>query len=250
MVFSSVVAIFLSLAALSASRPVSGGLEVQPEKLEVQPEQLEVMFSAGVEAYLRTHPPVPADELSHPIENNFAIQACEGVYLVFARGTFEPGGTRDMGDMVGSQFDRALRQALGDRYDGIGVDYNNGVAGYLSGGDSAGAYKMAQMITSKVKSCPSTKIVAGGYSQGAQLVHKALGQLSGDIKRMVAAVVVFGDPNKGRAISGISSDKIYTNCASDDPICNGIPFPIGSHLLYGGESDKLRQIAQFVKSHV
>jgi cutinase len=107
------------------------------------------------------------------------------------------------------------------------------------------------------------------FSQGAQLVHLALGQVPLSVKSHVAAVVrparkslqdgvvvwlitqvVFGDPDKGRAILGISRDKIYTNCASSDPICMGIPLPIGSHLGYGTDTAELTKCVQFVTKQV
>jgi cutinase len=69
-----------------------------------------------------------------------------------------------MGVIVGLPFLNMLKSTLGaDNVDYEGVDYNNGVAGYLSGGDSAGSTKMAQMIRDKASSCPSTKIVVSGY---------------------------------------------------------------------------------------
>jgi Cutinase len=104
-------------------------------------------------------------------------------------------------------------------------------------------------------------------SQGAQLAHNALGLASDAAKKSVAAVVsknllsmtietnndlqvVFGDPNKGKAIPGITSDRIYTNCASDDPICKGVPLPIGSHLTYGSNTEEMNKIVTFVKNLV
>jgi hypothetical protein len=44
---------------------------------------------------------------------------------------------------------------------------------------------------------------------------------------------VFGDPDKGYPIPGIPNGSIFTNCESTDPICRGIPLPLGSHLTYG-----------------
>jgi len=62
--------------------------------------------------------------------------------------------------------------------------------------------------------------------------------------------VVFGDPNKGQRIPGVSNDKIYTNCAASDPICMGLPIPLGSHLTYGSDTEEINKIVQFVKAHV
>jgi hypothetical protein len=62
--------------------------------------------------------------------------------------------------------------------------------------------------------------------------------------------VVFGDPDKGVAIPGISSDKIHTVCAASDPICYGLPIPLGAHLQYGSDTAGLTGAANFVKSKV
>lgn len=52
----------------------------------------------------------------------------------------------------------------------------------------------AAQITQAYNSCPNTKLVASGYSQGGQLVHNALGLLPADIASWVSKVVIFGDP--------------------------------------------------------
>jgi cutinase len=131
-----------------------------------------------------------------------------------------------------------------------GVSYSAGVVGYLIGGDRSGAATMAKMVTSTASKCPETKIVMGGYSQGAQVAHLAAAQLSKDVKDRVVAIIVFGDPDKGVAIPGIPSDRIHTVCALTDPICYGIPIPLGAHLEYGFDSSGLLGAANFVKTKV
>lgn len=44
-------------------------------------------------------------------------------------------------------------------------------------------------------SCPSTKVVMVGYSQGGQLVHKAASMLPAQTMANVSSVVIFGDPS-------------------------------------------------------
>jgi len=245
MVFSILSAALLGLVALSQAHPVA-----VYNKNEISQAQLEQLFAVGQESFLRSLPSGTLHEVSRTLETPSAPQACEDVFLIFARGTFEPASDKNLGIMVGNFLSSALKAALGSRFDSIGVDYNNSVAGYLSGGDSAGGVTMAGMITAKANACPNTKIIASGYSQGAQVTHNALGQVRGTAKTHVAAVVVFGDPNKGKSIPGIRSDQIYTNCASDDPICMGIPLPLGSHLTYGSNTAELQKIVTFVQSKV
>lgn len=53
---------------------------------------------------------------------------------------------------------------------------------------------MAVQIQQVYKSCPSTKLVLSGYSQGGQIVHNAVGLLPAAVAGWVAKVVIFGDP--------------------------------------------------------
>jgi cutinase len=59
----------------------------------------------------------------------------------------------------------------------------------LSGGSASGTKTMASMINSKVSQCPNTKIIAGGYSQGAQVAHNALATLPANVASHISAVV-------------------------------------------------------------
>jgi cutinase len=72
--------------------------------------------------------------------------------------------------------------------------YSASVDGYLAGGDAKGSTAMAEQIRSLYAKCPGTKLVVGGYSQGGQLVHNALGMLDATTAGWVGKVVIFGDP--------------------------------------------------------
>lgn len=52
----------------------------------------------------------------------------------------------------------------------------------------------ASLVTKAVSSCPSSKIVLSGYSQGGQLVHNAAKLLPAETMGAVSSVVIFGDP--------------------------------------------------------
>ena len=52
----------------------------------------------------------------------------------------------------------------------------------------------ANLVTKAISTCPSSKIVMGGYSQGGQLVHKAAALLPASAMEAVSSVVIFGDP--------------------------------------------------------
>jgi cutinase len=47
------------------------------------------------------------------------------------------------------------------------------------------------------------EVVLSGFSQGAQVTHKAAKQLSTSQYKFVGAIVLFGDPNNGERSAGI-----------------------------------------------
>jgi trehalose dimycolate hydrolase len=164
---------------------------------------------------------------------------CSDVDVVFARGTGEPGGV----GTVGQTFVDALRSQLGGRtVSTYGVNYP---ADYDFLNAASGADDAATHIQSMVSSCPSTKIVLGGYSQGAAVVDilaniPPLGNkigglqdragyigegapLSADLVPSVAAVAVFGNPSAKFSIpvtNSVFGDRAIDLCKDGDPICS------------------------------
>ncbi|KAK7053528.1 cutinase [Favolaschia claudopus] len=149
---------------------------------------------------------------------------CRAVTFIFARGTGEDG---NVGARIGPPLIADLRAALGtNNLAAQGVDYSASVLGYLEGGDPTGTKTMATLINTAATQCPSTKIVIGGYSQGAQLTHKAAAMLSASVTARIAAVVMFGDPQHvGRSTSPpvgtVPDSKVDSFCHTGDIICTG-----------------------------
>jgi cutinase len=157
---------------------------------------------------------------------------CADAEVVFARGTDEPKG---MG-RVGDAFADALReQATGMNIATYGVNYDAGKL-QLHGGD--GAKDAIAHIKSTVASCPDTKIVLGGYSQGANIVNIVAGNTIGGIKwgdglppslaDNVVAVATFGNfANRAGDIlpsaSPLFTGKAIDLCNPADPICHAGP---------------------------
>ncbi|KAF8574046.1 carbohydrate esterase family 5 protein [Ramaria rubella] len=173
--------------------------------------------------------------------------ACTDVTVIFARGTFE---AEPIGTIVGPPFQGNLTirpPPLEARHSFTGVNYPADVEGFLEGGDPQGAATMAADLTQVANDCPDTAIVSSGYSQGAQLVHLSAEQLSASVASRIVAVVMFGDPDNGTALTNGLQGKDLTFCAAGDNICMGGDLILPAHLSYGADAPAA---AQFVVGKV
>ena len=165
---------------------------------------------------------------------------CTDMTIVFARGTGEMG---NVGSVSGPPMFKAIREKLGnDRVTVQGVDYAASAAGNANlGGD--GGQKMADLVKQAKSQCPDTKVIVSGYSQGAMVVHNAFSK--GLSATDVSGAVMFGDPLKRQAISGLSADQIKQFCGTADQICGGggDGGATGSHLSYGSSADAAASFA-------
>lgn len=152
---------------------------------------------------------------------------CADVSIVFARGTHQEPGLGNVGQAF---VDSLTSQVAGRSVEVYAVnypandDYHNSATG---GADDASAH-----VQSTVSSCPRTKIVMGGYSQGATVINLASTQMPAPVADHVAAVAFFGEPSSGFSsalwgggplptINPLYSAKLISLCATDDPICTG-----------------------------
>lgn len=71
---------------------------------------------------------------------------------------------------------------------------------------------MAQLAQQALKQCPDTKVILGGYSQGAMVVHNALGTVDGS---KIAAVAAFGDPMNGQSFKGVADNNVVRYCGGE-----------------------------------
>jgi cutinase len=207
-----------------------------------------------------------------------AAQPCPDVEAVFARGTGEPPGVGG----IGEPFVDSLRSAIGAKsLDVYPVNYE-------ASSDFGDRVQFAQSVVDGIKdasghieataaNCPKTRIVLGGYSQGAavagfvtsasipagvpaeylQFVPKPMPP---EIANHVAAVTLFGKPsaewlqNYGApaiVIGPLYVPKTDELCAPGDTICNGDPggTPSFAHAEYPANG-MTAQAADYAASHL
>jgi cutinase len=182
---------------------------------------------------------------------------CPDAEVVFARGTDEPKG---MG-RVGDAFADALRdQAVGMDIATYAVNYDAGKL-QLHGGD--GAKDAISHIKATAASCPNTKIVLGGYSQGASIVDiisgiPVAGITWGDplplgLADNVAAVATFGNVANRTGGTLPASTPLFAGkgidmCNPSDPICHAGPGNAWSGHTQGYVPGYTTQAAAFAAS--
>ncbi|BBY66878.1 cutinase family protein [Mycolicibacterium helvum] len=198
---------------------------------------------------------------------NAADDSCAAVEVVFARGTFEAPGL----GATGQSFVDALNARLpGKTVDVYGVNYP---ASLNFGQAVDGVADAANKIQSVAAECPSTKIVLGGYSQGAavagyttsstvpagiSLPASISGPLPASVASHVTAVALFGTPDDwflglaDRSAPPITIGDLYAGktiqlCATGDPVCYPGGLDRSAHSAYktNGMAD---QAADYVVS--
>jgi cutinase-like protein len=183
---------------------------------------------------------------------------CPDVEVIFARGTAEPPGVGG----VGQAFVDAVRAQAGPR------SVNVYPVNYAASDNFADPLGLARTVVDGIRdegsrmqfmaaNCPNTKLILGGYSQGAVVTgfvtsaavpagvpaELVPAPLSPEIADHVAAVVLFGKPSAafmsqyGAPVINIGplyADKTIELCAAGDTICEQVPGggPTLSHALY------------------
>ena len=178
--------------------------------------------------------------------------ACNDVQVVFARGTDEPPGI----GRVGQAFVDSLRGKIGNRSMGVYAVNYPATYDFLAAAD--GANDASAFIQDVVNTCPDTRLVLGGYSQGAAIIDvitsvpfPAIGfnnPLPPNVPDHVAALAVFGNPTAKVGLpltsSPVYGGKAIDLCNAGDPICsdgNNVP----AHRSYGPDGTA-SQAAAFV----
>ncbi|WP_068178028.1 cutinase family protein [Mycobacterium sp. UM_CSW] len=187
---------------------------------------------------------------------------CPDVQVVFARGTDDPAGLGP----TGQAFVDSLRTRVGAKsLDEYAVNYpathdwtNAGEAGIRD----AGAH-----VVSMAHDCPNTKMVLGGYSQGAAVMGFVTSAavppgidpttvpkpMDPEVANHVSSVVLFSVPNERAmnffgeppvVIGPLYQAKTIQICAPGDPICaDGMNF--AAHDTYATNAAVIDQGASF-----
>src|SRR4051812_15154596 len=152
---------------------------------------------------------------------------CPDIEVVFARGTDDTGGL----GIVGGSFVNALSGKVGGR--SVGSYAVNYPADYDFLAAADGANDASAHVQYMMGACPNTRLVLGGYSQGAAVMDviaavpiPAIGftnPLPPNAPDFVAAIAVFGNPSAKLGLpltmSPVWGGRAIDLCNGGDPIC-------------------------------
>jgi cutinase len=165
---------------------------------------------------------------------------CPAIQVIFARGTSEAPGL----GAVGGAFVDSLRGKVGGR--SVGAYAVNYPATWDFLAAAGGANDASGHVQYMVGACPDTKLVLGGYSQGAAVVDVVSAvpvpgvgfdnPLPADASPHVAAVAVFGNPSAKLGlpltVSPTWGARAIDLCNGGDPICQTDGQSVAAHKSY------------------
>jgi cutinase len=177
---------------------------------------------------------------------------CPDIEVVFARGTSEAPGL----GLPGGAFVNSLRSKVGGR--SVGTYAVNYPADYDFLAAADGANDASAHIQYMMGACPGTRLVLGGYSQGAAVMDviaavpfPAIGfnnPLPPDAPEHVAGIAVFGNPSAKLGLPLTSSPvwggRSIDLCNGNDPICQTDGESVAAHKAYAG--GPTNQAANFI----
>nr|WP_232064669.1 cutinase family protein [Mycobacterium cookii] len=207
-----------------------------------------------------------------------AAQPCPDVEAVFARGTGEPAGVGGIGEPFVDELRTAVAPKSLDVYP-VNYEASSNFSDRVEFAQSVvdGIKDASNHIEATAANCPKTRIVLGGYSQGAvvsgfvtsaavpagipaEYVSFLPKPMPPEIANHVAAVTLFGKPsaawlqNYGAptiTIGPLYAPKTLDLCAAGDTICNGDSgaLPTFAHASYPANG-MTAQAAGYAASHL
>lgn len=177
---------------------------------------------------------------------------CPDVEVVFARGTTEAPGVGG----IGQPFVDSVKALAAPRSVGV-YAVNYPASDQFGPSMQAGTADARAHIESMAANCPNTRMVLGGYSQGAAVMDYATNDAAPGVADHVAALALFGVPRTafarqliGTALPAIAPpyyDKVIDLCVPLDPVCFEGGFLTFSHTLYA-TTGMTQQAAEFAVS--
>lgn len=163
-----------------------------------------------------------------------SAEPCPDAEVVFARGSDEPPGL----GATGRAFVDALRAQTPGKTIGVYPvnypatgDFDNRVVFPATMFDGVGDARAR--VEATAANCPNTKIILGGYSQGAAVAaYVTTGDIPAGVHDHVAGLVLFGKPSApllsqygapAANISPVYAGKSLDLCAPADNVCDGSP---------------------------
>jgi cutinase len=162
---------------------------------------------------------------------------CPDIEVIFARGTDDTPGL----GAVGGSFVNALQGKVGGR--SVGSYAVNYPANYDFLAAALGANDASAHVQYMMGACPNTRLVLGGYSQGAAVMDviaavpiPAIGfdnPLPPNAPDFVAAIAVFGNPSAKLGLpltmSPVWGGRSIDLCNGGDPICQTDGESVAAH---------------------
>ncbi|WP_445159793.1 cutinase family protein [Mycobacterium sp. Dal123C01] len=195
-----------------------------------------------------------------------SAEPCPDAQVVFARGTGEDPGVGPTGQAF---IDNLRGREAGKSVDVYAVNYPAS-NDWETGVD--GIRDASNHVISMAGSCPKTKMVLSGFSQGAAVMGFVTSAavpdgvdpatvpkpLAPEIADHVAAVVLFGTPNT-RAMNFLGQPQVVIGptyqaktikvCATDDPVCSdGMNF--SAHNVYADDASWIDKGASFAANQI
>jgi cutinase len=163
---------------------------------------------------------------------------CPAVEVAFARGTGQPPGVGS----VGQAFIDSLGSEISGRSMGV-YPVNYPATEAFAASAQNGADDLVAHVQDMMGRCPDTRLVLGGFSQGAGVIDLATPAMPPQAPEHVAAIAVFGNPTSALAnrVSGTVfppigppyAAKTIDICAAGDPACSdGSTINVFAHASY------------------
>jgi cutinase len=190
-----------------------------------------------------------------------SAQPCSDVQVLFARGTGEPAGV----GQTGQAFIDSLRSRVGGK--SLDVYPVNYPASHEWSTGLDGITDASTQVESMAANCPNTKMVLGGYSQGAAVMGFVTSTvvpdgvdpvtvpkpLTPEVANHIAAVVLYGLPNV-RAMDFLGQPPVVIGptyaaktiqvCAPEDPVCSD-GLSLTAHRTYASDASFVGQGSDF-----